>query len=552
MKLKKTLMLNLFLSLFFNQAFSSPQNWSKPFLISQNNSDVGQDVSPLAIDTNSQAIVGWLGGPQPGNGQDLFTASQNQGQTVWNGLELLYTERASNSFPAAPLLNTDIFNNQWALWGDINISSSIPITTIKIAKQAAGAEKWSTPIPSAMLTGGPNGGDIGFDSFGNLVGLLPVKNNGTYQITLLTFVAGTSSWRTPIQVGTDATDLSNDGIVAVAFKNNRATLLWRTDTPTRSIQARRYNFSENLITPVNNVPIPSEIMGEIIRIVTSIDPNGNTVAFITGNKAAGQEPVCYVTTLLANSDSWSSPILVANPADGSIGLGAKIDSQGNAVLLWIEGSDPSLLFIRGADLPLGGTLQNITALTDPTPTNTTIDFSEVVSNLAMDCSGNVVGIWDVIVDGNTTIQVASKPAGGSWSSTTTFSNSGITPWVVLSDQGTSVAIWADSITGAILGSTNLNLFPLDPPKQVKGTLCKNRFLTQEVIILKLKWIPSCSPNIVKYEIRQGNQVIAKIPGIIGICETCVSVPSSCGNGSFTLTAVASNGNISQPVLINIR
>jgi hypothetical protein len=68
-------------------------------------------------------------------------------------------------------------------------------------------------------------------------------------------------------------------------------------------------------------------------------------------------------------------------------------------------------------------------------------------------AGKAVAIWSIYDDGpNTaTVQAATRPLGGSWSSPTTLSSTGIqltSPHVAVAPDGSAVAVWVERITGS--------------------------------------------------------------------------------------------------------
>jgi hypothetical protein len=80
--------------------------------------------------------------------------------------------------------------------------------------------------------------------------------------------------------------------------------------------------------------------------------------------------------------------------------------------------------------------------------------------IAVDPSGNAVAIWSIYHDGTgtATVQAATRPLGGSWSSPTTLSTTGIrlaSPHVAVAPDGSGVAVWAERIGGfdRVVGAT---------------------------------------------------------------------------------------------------
>ena len=94
-----------------------------------------------------------------------------------------------------------------------------------------------------------------------------------------------------------------------------------------------------------------------------------------------------------------------------------------------------------------------------------------------------------------------------------------------------------------MSSVNPNLFPIvvNPFVALK---IQERFLSQSVNEVKLMWRPNLTANILYYDIKAGDTLLARIPGdgpcvFFDRCHVC--------DGNYTITATASNGNTSGPV-----
>ena len=256
----------------------------------------------------------------------------------------------------------------------------------------------------------------------------------------------------------------------------------------------------------------------------------------------GVQQFVYTSTTLAGTTSWTNTQLVSNPSNSAQAFSFGVDANGNAVLFWAELSSPTQAFIRAADMRLGGEVNGTTNLTDPNALNTyPIDFS---SNLVVDAFGNAVATWGISSGGTLLIQAASKGVNQHWSSNTTFSTNGSTPRVVLSNQGKAVLVWIDGVSFFLMGSSNINLFPLQAPPIFLGKKVAVKFVSQTARALNMKWIPSLAPNIVSYEIRKNGKVVGTVPGS-GPFKFRFPFPKK--SSKFTLQAIASNGNRSTPI-----
>lgn len=161
-----------------------------------------------------------------------------------------------------------------------------------------------------------------------------------------------------------------------------------------------------------------------------VDPSGNAVAiWITDN---GPNVIVQSATLLFGSPAWSSPITASTLGEDADGPTLGIDASGNVVGLWRGGSE-----IVSATLPLGGSWT--------TPENVSAGAaSEALQQIAVDPNGNAVAIWRQSSAGNTVISAAFFPVGGPWESPTQLSAGGqdaTEPQIVIDSNGNAIAIW---------------------------------------------------------------------------------------------------------------
>lgn len=513
-------------------------DWSPPEQISLGTASLNIGSSPIAIDNNSIALVGWLDG-FIGVGQTLSSSQLFPQSNNWTFPELIYTNTVVGSIPSFPTMVVDMFGNQIAGFGVIDTINGT--FTLNASRRPVGTTTWQPPIMQ-LLNGTPGAGSVAGGSLGDLSAILALTTTGTppFDITLLQLPPNSSAWLPPVVL---AQDNSTQPVVAAHPDHDFAIFAWKTNIPTLQLQTARYEILTQQIIPLPNVPLPP-LTSDIVFIDVAVDAQEDSIMIFGVN--IGGNYLLYSTTLFSGQNAWTTPILISDPANKAIGASIDSDRQGNSMILWGEQITPTQEFIRVASLPLGGT-PTITNLTSPGNLNTTVDAS---SPIDVDSFGNAVAIWTITTGGVSMVQVSSKAINQPWTSPVTLSNTGYIPFVALSDQGTAVAVWLDSVTNILYGSRNLYLFPLMPPSNFIGTINETITPQGNTFSLNMNWLPSPAPNIVSYEIYQDGVLIGTVSGN-GPFTFTFPLSSSTTSSVYTLIAVASNGNRSLPITLTI-
>ncbi len=529
-------------SIFFfsSTAVQLHADWSPPVQISAGPSSLNQSGTPLTINSNSVALVGWLDGPI-GVSQTVSSANLFPQASVWTAPQLVYVNTIPGLFPSFPSTAQDMFGNSLAAFGLIDLMGMIQL---EASKRPAGTINWPEPF-SIAFNSTPAAAAIASDDLGNFAILLGLTTTGLppYNITLTQIPANSTSWTTPIVL---AQDTGSQPSVAADMYKGEGVLAWKISSPTLQIQSLRYNFiTQEAVGAVFDVPLPPATTN-IFGMDLAVDGKGDAI-LIFGAQTGGTTNL-YTSTLLAGQNIWSTPFLVSDPANNVIGASVATDLAGNATIFWGEAITPTQQYIRVASLPLSGSLTQVTNLTSPSNLNTTVDAN---SQVVMDSFGNAVAIWMIAPGGVPSIQVSSKAIGEAWTAPITLYTPGINPLITLSDQGTAVATWQNLTTTVLYGSRNLFLFNLSPPTNVRGKIVKNEFLTETAYFLRISWDPSPAPNIVSYEIFKNGNLIDTVPGK-GPFKFLQPLHSKRVKGTYTLVALASNGNRSLPIPITIK
>jgi hypothetical protein len=542
-KVKKSVITIFFmisLILFSGNTLHIHAAWSPPVQISAGPASLNTGTTPLVIDNNSIALIGWLDG-QIGVAQTLSSATLFPQSSVWTAPQIIYNNTIPGLFPSFPTMAVDDFGNQIAGFGVID-----PMTgtfVLNASRRSFGSINWQAPITQAE-NGNPSGGSVAIGNLGNFAALLALSTTGgtpPFDITLVQLPANSSSWAAPLII---AQDNSTQPAVAAKTHEGNSTFAWKVNSPNLQIQTARFDFQTQQLSPLNNVPLPP-LATDILAMDLAVDSQGDSILIYAAQ--IGSNYVIYSSTLLAGQNAWTDPLLISDPANTVIGASIASDSVGNATIFWGEQITPTQQYIRVATLPLGGFPILVTNLTSPTSLNTIVDAT---SRVSMDSFGNAVAIWGITMGGAPMIQVSSKAIGQNWVTPETLSFSGVSPLVTLSDQGTAVAAWLDSATSILMGSRNLYLFSLIPPPNFVGKVIKNEFLTETAYFLKMHWNPSPVSNIVSYQIFKSGKLIETIPGD-GPFKFLQPLHSKHVKGTYTLVAIASNGNKSSPIPIVI-
>lgn len=516
--------------------------WTPGVAISQGASSVNPTPSYLALDQSSNAIAGWLQGAV-GTDLNLYTASLPSSAPAWTTPISLYTGTAPD-YPSFPVLSTNGQAGAFAAWSNFQSDGTVfNQTTLSTARGSIYGTGWSGAATTNSFAGFLGGGTYGADGQGNQCGLLAVTPDSSvsyapYSIQFQA-IAANSWWINPINLGTD-NGPSGPVLFSGAF-NGQALLVWRSSYPI-VLEAARYSFGSEQVNPIGSIPLPEGTV-DVGFIRGAVADNGDAVCVFGVRIGWGSNYVLYASFLPTNSNTWSFPEPVSDPANNTNGtlLSVDADHNGNATILWGEWTPGSTMYVRVTSLAFGAdTVGPITNLTDPQGNNTANDSSFM--NVQEDSFGNAVAVWQLFESGVATVQSATKQTGGTWGAATTLTSSGITPRVALNDQGTSVVTWVDTNTGLLMSSHDNALFPLNSPKAFYGYTVSNG----DSFLLKMHWTPSNAPNIANYEIFQDGVLVGSVAAD-GPFEFTQEVSCKPVTSIYTLVAYGSNRNKSVPL-----
>lgn len=155
--------------------------------------------------------------------------------------------------------------------------------------------------------------------------------------------------------------------------------------------------------------------------------------------------LCSITEVVYSDVSWTSPVAISTALTDATDPRVVIDSNNNATAVWVENN-----LIKSSSLPSGGSWSAPVTLSNVLNTSST-------PKLGIDNSGNVTALWLETASGNTQIESATLPFGGSWSAETSpISGTGTAsnPVLVVGTSGNAVAVWVRS--GFVESSTRIS------------------------------------------------------------------------------------------------
>jgi len=308
--------------------------WSSPVQISAGPSSTNPSGTPLVINSNSVALVGWLDGPI-GVGQTLSSSDLLPQSETWSAPQVIYTNTIPGSFPSFPTLSQDINGGSVAAFGVIDPMTGIII--LNATRRPPGTEAWPAPFTLA-LTGNPATASLAVDDIGNVAALLTLTTTGTppYAITLVQLPATSTSWLAPITL---AQDNSTQPALAAKTYKGQGAFAWKVNTPTLQLQTIRFNFLTQQASPIIDVPLPP-LTTDILRMDIAVDSRGDSIliyAVQTGStvvlySSTGGVPAVQVSSQ-AVGQNWITPDTLS--FSGFFPL-ITLGDQGTAVATWID------------------------------------------------------------------------------------------------------------------------------------------------------------------------------------------------------------------------
>jgi len=166
----------------------------------------------------------------------------------------------------------------------------------------------------------------------------------------------------------------------------------------------------------------------------AIDPQGNAIA--VWQRSNGSKIVVQAAERPAGG-SWSEPADLSDPGEDAGEADVAVDAQGNAIAVWrrLDGNNHTIIEL--SERPFGGDWSEPVELSAH-------DVYSYEPHVAVNARGDATVIWHAFGTGETLVQSAARPAGGSWSEPEDLSPSGkegTEAKVGVDAVGTATAVW---------------------------------------------------------------------------------------------------------------
>jgi hypothetical protein len=304
-----------------------------------------------------------------------------------------------------------------------------------VASPASAAPGWSRPVNvSEVVNIDEESPLVDVDSAGNATAVWRRYRGGKLIYESAVRQAG-GPWSTPsrffggledaygLQIAVDP--LGNE----TAIWGRRVRRSWVVQSATRSVEGSW------------SVPVTLSAVGAFDALVAA-GPEGNVTAVWLLEREEGWRSVVQSATRSAGG-SWSAPVTLSPPRKAARSPQIALDPQGGATAVWEEEYSGAT---QSATRPPGGSWSAPVTLS---ATGVRTAWPQV----AVDSQGNATAVWAGAVFSDDRIQshriqIATRPAGGSWSAPVSISQPGHRlvqdPQIAVSPQGDAIAIWQRS------------------------------------------------------------------------------------------------------------
>lgn len=413
-------------------------------------------------------------------------------------------------------------------------------------------EKHWTTLPQFLSTVGQDAENpkVAISPKGNATSVWKINSGSDFIVQAANLDFKNEQWETFDL--TDPVNLSANPVVGVDSKGNSLVVWSIFDGTSYHIQSaiHKHGKPNDQWVMLNDI-----IVNGAFNLDLTLDVSGNAVLVWEGT--VGFINVIQAATLSFGAHTWKQTSNISPSDLQSIDPKVDVDDAGNAIVIWSEGI--GFDHIASAKLAFGSTSWINTS--NPTSVNESSS-----PDIAVDPAGNAVAIWKRFVDFSTTVvEAATLPKGSlTWTPSVILSSSLLItePGIVVDKQGNAVAIWSASgvlqeaslpfngnwkptisLTSSAIGVGgqriamspcafavvvytaqvfslsqevvqtlhSKGLFPPSPPKNLKGEVIKNEFLTQTEFAYKLTWESSDDLCVIQYFVRRNGKLIGIVP-----------------------------------------
>lgn len=303
----------------------------------------------------------------------------------------------------------------------------------------------------------------------------------------------------PISTPSVGNPASNPFVVFIAPDNG--VIVWEQSNGVNTI----IQASTVVRGDIPSAPVNLSLPGNDAHNPT-VDMNFNGYAVAVWFRSNGTNNVIQASTMQL-SGAWSAPVNISDPTLNSILPVVKVDSAGNALIVWLSIDPATVAFsVKSSVIPFGKS--------PTTPINLSTGVVKSTPQLALNSSGDAIVVWGELISNHNVIEVTeANSVFGPFSKPITISppnQDSFTPQVGIDSAGNATVVWANFTIEAIQGSNGTDLFPV-PPSNIVGKVIKNEFLTQTDRIHRITWTPSPDPAIVSYNIFRNGKLIKIVP-----------------------------------------
>ena len=412
---------------------------------------------------------------------------------VWQTNELVSTVTGDNDYPQVAF---DCNGNAICVWQNDQTNDTIYSARYNAATGAWGASE----SISTGLVGNNRNQQIAIDCSGNAICVWQYDDGGDADIYASYYDAAAGTWGTPVPISTGGGDFKSSQIAIDC--NGNALVVWRDDDD-NEIYSAGYNASTGIWGT-------SEVIstGDANSPQIAVDCNGNGICVWEDE---GDDEI-YTARYTASTNSWGTNELISTAAAFQEDPQIAIDCNGNAICVWFT----SNFDIRAARY-------NAATRTWQVP--------EVISSvlaennephIAFDCNGNAICVW-LDDDSPDKIYAARYNAAiQTWApdeliSTATGNN--VSPQVAIDCNGNAICVWdnnQDPIYSALFDA-------VPAPSNISSSQELHRYLTQGDLINVLCWDAVSFQNpIEKYRVHC-TPYVAQTP----CCEDCCDCKIRC-------------------------
>jgi hypothetical protein len=356
------------------------------------------------------------------------------------------TLSASGEDAQNPTVQVDILGNAVSIWSRYDGTNSI----IQASQLRIGGS-WSSSVNISTSGGNADSSVLSMDRHGtvkNAVAVWHRFNGSNFIIQGATLPYG-GSWSSPANISASGEDAIIP-TVAVDSSGNSVITCSRFDGADFSVKSATQLYSQtwgpNFTLSVNGDTVNQPTVG--------VDFSGNAV--FAWSEYNGTNYVIKASNLPFGG-TWTTPVSISDASQSAYIPQICIDSSGNSVIIWVR-YDGSNYILQGATADSSGNWS--------TPVNISAAGSDVgIIDLSMDINGNAMAALDITdSNGNSKVQAAKLPKGGSWETPSDISTPGLYayyPDCELDSLGNAYAIWLESSDGSTFGISSATRSFLD-------------------------------------------------------------------------------------------